>query len=337
MTNDGSEVFEWEQSRSLRCQAVTTTPDSSTTSDSQSCATRKVRITEVGPRDGLQNQPARIATEAKIKFIDALSQAGVAEIEVSSFVSPKWVPQLSDAAEVFAGITRHPEVIYSALVPNMTGLERAIESRAGKISLFTAATDDFNLRNTNSTVAQSIERFRPMVDLAQSAALPVRGYISCVVRCPYAGVVDPDAVADVVAALLDLGITEIDLGETLGVAVPTEIERLYDAVSTRIDPTETTFHMHDTRGTGLACVVAAYQLGVRSFDTSAGGLGGCPYAPGAMGNVPSEDVVFCFERMGIPTGVDLDQMVRAGVIIEHAVGKPLPGRAYRARKGQMHI
>ena len=294
----------------------------------------EIRITEVGPRDGLQNQGALIPTDIKIKFIDALAQSGVAEIEASSFVSPKWVPQLADASEVFAGIKRRNGVIYSALVPNLRGVERAIESRAEKISVFTAATDEFCLRNTNVTIAQSIDRFKPVVDLAVSAGLPVRGYISCVVRCPYTGPVDPSAVAEITKMLLDIGISEIDFGETLGIAVPTDIERLYEEAGKVMEPGRTTFHMHDTRGTGLACVLAAYELGVRSFDTSSGGLGGCPYAPGAAGNIATEDVVYCFEKMGITTGVDLDQLIRAGMIIENAIGRPLLGRTYHARKSQ---
>lgn len=296
--------------------------------------TPEVRITEVGPRDGLQNQSALIPTQSKIKFIDALSQSGVAEIEASSFVSPKWVPQLADASEVFARITRNPNVIYSALVPNLKGMEQAMRSRADKISVFTAATDDFCLKNTNATIDQSIDRFKPVVELARSANLPVRAYISCVVRCPYSGPVDPKQVAEITRKLLDLGITEIDFGETLGIAVPTDIHRLYDATSTVIEPANTTFHMHDTRGTGLASVLAAYECGVRSFDTSSGGLGGCPYAPGAAGNIATEDVVYCFENMGITTNVDLDQLIRAGMILENAIGRPLMGRTYRARKSQ---
>ncbi len=304
---------------------------------SHSTKPSSLRITEVGPRDGLQNQSGLVSTAAKIAFVDALVKAGVAEVEVSSFVSPKWVPQLADAAEVFTGVARTPDVVLSALIPNLRGMERALEAGVEKVSVFAAATDAFSLKNTNAPTSVVIDRFEPVLALAKSQGLPVRGYISCVVQCPYAGRVDVLDVVEIVKRLLDLGVDEIDFGETMGVAVPCDIARLYDATSGVVEPAATTLHMHDTRGTGLACVLAAYELGVRSFDTSSGGLGGCPYAPGAAGNIATEDVVFCFEQMAISTGVDLDQLIRAGMIIENALGRPLPGRAYRARKSQGHF
>ncbi len=289
-----------------------------------------VRITEVGPRDGLQNQPALIPTNDKVAFIEALAIAGFAEIEVSSFVSPKWVPQLADAAEVFATLHTQDNVMYSALVPNMRGMERAIESGVKKISVFTAATDAFAKRNTNATIDESIKRITQVVRRAKDEHIAVRGYISCVIRCPYSGWVDPADVAVVTQKLLDIGIDEIDLGDTLGVAVPTDIETLYDGISHIIQPQETALHTHDTRGTALACILTAINLGVRAFDTSSGGLGGCPYAPGAAGNAATEDVIFCLERMGIQTGIHLDRLIAAGRLIEKSIGRPLPSRAFRA-------
>lgn len=289
-----------------------------------------IRITEVGPRDGLQNQPKLIETVDKVAFINALSLCGFAEIEVSSFVSPKWVPQLADSAEVFTQITRNPDIIYSALVPNERGLEIALEANVEKVSVFTAASETFNKRNINATIDESIERFKPVVEGSKSAGKPVRGYISCVVACPYEGYIDPDAVALVVKKLQDLGIDEIDLGETIGVAVPTDIHKLYDAVGEVVKPGDTTLHLHDTRGTGLACLLAAIDIGVYSFDASAGGLGGCPYAPGATGNIATEDVIYCLAHMGIETGVDLEKLLAAGKMIEAVLGYKLPSRVFRA-------
>jgi len=289
-----------------------------------------IRITEVGPRDGLQNEPGTVSAADKVAFIDALSDSGVAEIEVSSFVSAKWVPQLGDAAEVFAGITRRSGVVYSALVPNMKGLEGAVACHVEKIALFTAASETFNRHNINATIAESIDRFRPVVAEASAQAMIVRAYVSCAIACPYEGPIAPKAVAEVVRRLLDLGVDEIDLGDTIGVAAPTEIDRLYEAAGAVVDPGRTTLHLHDTRGTALACLLRALELGVRSFDASTGGLGGCPFARGAAGNLATEDVVYCLERMGIETGVSLPRLIEAGSIIERALGRRLPGRVYRA-------
>jgi len=289
-----------------------------------------IRITEVGPRDGLQNEQRPVSTADKIAFIDALSLSGVAEIEVSSFVSGKWVPQLGDAAEVFTGITRQRGVVYSALVPNIKGLEGALACNVEKIALFTAASETFNQRNINASILESIDRFRPVAAEAKAQAMIVRGYISCAIACPYEGAIAPAAVVDVVRRLLDVGVDEIDLGDTIGVAAPTDIDRLYEAVSAAVEPGRTTLHLHDTRGTALACLLRAIEIGVTSFDASAGGLGGCPFAPGAAGNVATEDVVYCLTRMGFETGVDLRRLVAAGSIIEKALGRRLPGRVFRA-------
>lgn len=289
-----------------------------------------ITITEVGPRDGLQNERQPIATDAKVQFVDRLSDAGLPEIEVSSFVSPKWVPQLGDAAEVFARIHRRPGTVYSALVPNERGLEAAVEARVDKIAVFTAASETFAQRNTNATIEETIERFRPVVKTARNHDLSVRAYISCVVACPYEGPIDPQQVRCVAERLLELGVTEIDLGETIGVAAPSDIDRLYAGLDGLLAPADTTLHLHDTRGGALACALRAMQLGVMQFDASAGGLGGCPYAPGAAGNLATEDLLYMANRMGINTGVDLDALLGASRHIAEALGRELPGRVFRA-------
>jgi hydroxymethylglutaryl-CoA lyase len=263
-----------------------------------------VRITEVGPRDGLQNEKQVIAADAKVAFVDLLSEARFPEIEVSSFVSPKWVPQLGDAAEVFARIRRRPGTVYSALVPNERGMEGALAARADKIAVFAAASESFSQRNTGGSIDEVLARFLPVIAAARAAGLPVRGYVSCVVRCPYEGPVAPGAVRTVVDRLLALGVDEIDLGETLGVAVPDDIARLYDGIAPAIAPGRTTLHLHDTNGRALDNARAALALGVRSFDSSAGGLGGCPYAPGARGNVDTVSLLSMLESEGYETGVD---------------------------------
>ena len=265
---------------------------------------RFVRITEVGPRDGLQNEKQVIAADAKVAFVDLLSEARFPEIEVSSFVSPKWVPQLGDAAEVFARIRRRPGTVYSALVPNERGMEGALAARADKIAVFAAASESFSQRNTGGSIDEVLARFVPVIAAARAAGLPVRGYVSCVVRCPYDGPVAPGAVRTVVDRLLALGVDEIDLGETLGVAVPDDIARLYDGIAPAIAPGRTTLHLHDTNGRALDNARAALALGVRSFDSSAGGLGGCPYAPGARGNVDTVSLLSMLESEGYETGVD---------------------------------
>jgi hydroxymethylglutaryl-CoA lyase len=265
---------------------------------------RFVRITEVGPRDGLQNEKQVIPAEAKVAFVDLLSEARFPEIEVSSFVSPKWVPQLGDAAEVFARIRRRPGTVYSALVPNERGMEGALAARADKIAVFAAASESFSQRNTGGSIDEVLARFLPVIAAARAAGLPVRGYVSCVVRCPYEGPVAPGAVRTVVDRLLALGVDEIDLGETLGVAVPDDIARLYDGIAPAIAPGRTTLHLHDTNGRALDNARAALALGVRSFDSSAGGLGGCPYAPGARGNVDTVSLLSMLESEGYETGVD---------------------------------
>ena len=289
-----------------------------------------IRITEVGPRDGLQNESVVVGIADKVAFIDHLSRSGVAEIEVSSFVSPEWVPQLADAEAVFAGIARTPGVVYSALVPNERGLDRALAAGVDKVAHFTAASEAFCRRNTNASIDETFERLAPVVAGARAAGVPVRGYISCVVMCPYEGPIDPATVRVVAARLLDAGVQEIDLGETIGVAVPADIQRLYDGLAGLLDPVDTTLHLHDTRGTALACAAAAMDLGVRSFDASCGGIGGCPFAPGAAGNLATGDLAYFCDRMGHATGVDLDALFDAARHISAVLGRDLPGRVFRA-------
>ncbi len=285
---------------------------------------RHVRITEVGPRDGLQNEAAIIAAADKIALVDALSAAGFPEIETTSFVSPKWVPQLADAAEVMAGVERRPGTIYSALVPNEKGLARALEAGAQKLSIFTAASESFCGRNLNASIAESIDRFAPVIAAARDGGLPLRGYVSCVVECPYEGRIAPTAVLDTVRRLLDAtdGAVEIALGETLGVAVPDEIDRVLDAVSAAVPIPEIDLHLHDTRGFALACVDRALSLGVRAFDASCAGLGGCPYAPGAAGNLATEDLLAFLERGGWATGIDAAAVDAAGRLAARLTGRP---------------
>ena len=289
-----------------------------------------IRITDVGPRDGLQNEKGVIETADKIEFINRLAASGVAEVEATSFVSPKWVPQLGDAAEVLAGITPVENVVYSALVPNMKGFERAAECGVRKIAVFASASESFAQKNTNGSVNEVIDRFIPVVEAAKKENMTVRGYISCIVACPYEGEIDADDVTRVAERLLDIGIDEIDLGETIGVAAPKDIDILYQQLSRVIPPKYTTLHLHDTRGSALACAFRAMQLGVRSFDSSCGGLGGCPYAPGASGNLATEDLVYMCQRLGVETNVDLAKLFDAAGYIAARLGRSLPGRVFAA-------
>ena len=282
-------------------------------------ASRRIRITEVGPRDGLQNESKIVPTETKIRLVDALSAAGFPEIETSSFVHPRWVPQLADAAEVFAGIDRRDGILYSALVPNVQGLERAVEAGVSKVSVFTAASESFCRKNINADIEESVERFRPVIESAMEMGLPVRGYVSCIVECPYEGTVSPSAVSEVVARLLDLGPMEIDLGETLGVASPDQIEEVLAACVTRMPLSDICLHLHDTHGHALDSVERAVGLGVNRFDSACGGLGGCPYAPGAAGNLATERLLALCEKRGWETGVDQAMVSTATSVVREAL------------------
>jgi hydroxymethylglutaryl-CoA lyase len=289
-----------------------------------------VRIVEVGPRDGLQNESRAIPTDVKVALVDALSEAGYDEIEVSAFVSPKWVPQLADAADVFARIRRRPGVIYAALVPNEQGLERALEAKAGKIAVFTAASETFNRKNINAGIEESIARFAPVVPRALQAGVRVRGYISTAFWCPYEGKIDPAAVVPVAKRLLDLGVEEISIGDTIGKAVPEEVHALLDRLLDALPQDQIALHFHDTYGTAVANALAAYARGITTFDASAGGVGGCPYAPGAAGNVATEDLVWALRRSGAEIAIDLEKVSAASDLLASALGRKLPSRVREA-------
>lgn len=292
-----------------------------------------VRIVEVGPRDGLQNEAAPIPTDAKVAFVDALSQAGYDEIEVSAFVSPKWVPQLADAEEVFARIRRREGIVYSALVPNAEGLRRAMAARVGKIAVFTAASETFNRKNINASIEESIARFAPVVPEARAAGIAVRGYISTAFWCPYEGKIEPAAVTKVARKLIDLGVDELSIGDTIGKAVPAEVHALLDLLLDAAPQDAIAMHFHDTYGTAVANALAAYDRGITIFDASAGGVGGCPYAPGAAGNVATEDLVWALARSGAALTVDLERVHAASDVLAQALGRPLRSRVRETRRG----
>lgn len=268
----------------------------------------RVTLFEMGPRDGLQNEARLIDTRDKIRLVDQLSDCGFSHIEVTSFVSPKWVPQMADAAEVMAGITRRPGVVYAALTPNLQGFERARAAGADAVAVFASASEGFSQRNINCSVAESLTRFRPVLAAAVRAAVPVRGYVSCITNCPYDGPVDPEAVAAVAAALFDMGCAEISLGDTLGAGTPETIGRVLDAVLARLPAQVLAGHYHDTGGQALENIEVSLRRGLRCFDSAIAGLGGCPYAPGAKGNVASEAVVARLHALGFDTGIDGDRL-----------------------------
>ncbi len=290
-----------------------------------------VRIVEVGPRDGLQNEKVNIPTEQKIHFINLLSEAGLPIVEATSFVSPRAIPQLSDAGAVMAGITQYPNISYPVLVPNRKGMERALASGVRSISVFTAASESFTRHNINATIAESLANFRPVVALAQQEHIPVRGYISTVFGCPYEGTVDPQRVLSLAQALLEMGIAEISLGDTIGVATPIQVMKMINLLTTQgISINQIAVHFHDTRGTALANVLASLQMGVTTIDSSVGGLGGCPYAPGAAGNVATEDLLYMLSGMNIETGVDLERVVAATSYIAPLLGHAPTSKYYQA-------
>ena len=269
---------------------------------------RVIRITEVGPRDGLQNESTPVSSAAKIAFINALSKANFAEIEVTSFVRADRIAQLADAAQVMAGITRSKGTVYSVLVPNERGLDGALAAGAEKISVFVSASESFSQRNVNATIQECLDKLRPVVSRARAATLPVRGYVSCVVKCPYDGIMDVAQVREVCARLLEMGVTELDLGDTIGAAVPDDMDRLLNGLQSVAEPKDMTLHLHNTSGRAIAVAERAIALGVVSFDSSAGGLGGCPFAPGSPGNVATEDMLELAARLGLATGVNVDQV-----------------------------
>ncbi|MGA9853282.1 MAG: hydroxymethylglutaryl-CoA lyase [Gammaproteobacteria bacterium] len=280
---------------------------------------KSVKIVEVGPRDGLQNEKTIVPAAVKIEFINRLSQTGLKTIEATSFVSPEWIPQLADADEVFRGIEKRPGVSYPVLVPNEKGMQRALDAGVKEVSIFTAASETFNQKNINCSITESIERFKPVMALATKHAVRVRGYISTVIGCPYEGSIAPEAVARVAKQLVAIGCYEISLGDTIGVGTPVKVQRMVTAAAAEVPMERLAVHFHDTYGQALANIHACLEMGVAVVDASTSGLGGCPYAKGATGNVATEDVLFMLTGMGIETGVDLAKLLAAGDFISSAV------------------
>ena len=289
-----------------------------------------VRIVDVGPRDGLQNEKATIATDVKVGLVDRLTDAGLQAIECASFVSAKWVPQMADGAEVMARIRRKPGVVYSALVPNMKGLEAALAAGSQEVAVFAAASESFSQKNTNCSIAESLARFEPVMAAAREHGIRVRGYVSCVLGCPYEGEIAPSAVAGVAGALYDIGCHEVSVGDTIGTGTPGKTKTMIEACAARVPIDKLAGHYHDTYGQALANIYASLEMGVAVFDSSVAGLGGCPYAKGATGNVATEDVAYMLHGLGIATGIHLDRLVDAGEFICAALGRPTNSRVGRA-------
>jgi hydroxymethylglutaryl-CoA lyase len=290
----------------------------------------RVKIVDVAPRDGLQNEKGSVPTEVKVELVNRLTDAGLQSVEAGSFVSPKWVPQMADSAEVMARIRRKPGVAYPVLVPNLKGLDAAIAAGAKEIAGFAAATEAFSKRNTNCSIAESMVRQKEVCDAAMAAGLRVRGYISVVLGCPYEGEVKPKAVADIARQLRDMGCYEISMGDTIGTGTPARAQRLFDELVRDIPVTMLAGHFHDTYGQALANILAVMEQGVAVFDSSVAGLGGCPYAKGATGNVATEDVLYMLNGLEIQTGIDMDKLLDAAEFICARLGRPTVSRAGRA-------
>jgi hydroxymethylglutaryl-CoA lyase len=291
----------------------------------------KVQLVEVGPRDGLQNQKQTIPLAAKLQLIDDLADAGHTVIEAGSFVNPKWVPQMADSEQVFAGITRRAGTRYCALTPNLQGFERALAAGADEVAIFAVASESFSQKNINCSIQESLQRYRELMTEAQRHNMPVRGYVSCVLGCPYEGEVAPDSVAEITGKLLDMGCYEISLGDTIGVGSAGSMQRLLSALLPRFKPEQLAVHCHDTYGQALSNILIALQHGIATVDASVAGLGGCPYAPGASGNVATEDVVYMLQGMGIETGLALDKLIAAGSRISATLGRENASAVARAR------
>jgi hydroxymethylglutaryl-CoA lyase len=295
----------------------------------------RVRIVDVGPRDGLQNEKQTIPTEVKVELVDRLTDAGFAAIEVTSFVSPKWVPQMADGAEVMARIRRKPGVVYSVLVPNMKGFEGALAAKADEVVVFGAASEAFSQKNINCSIAESIERFRPVAQAAREHGIHVRGAISCALGCPYQGEVKPEAVAYVARLMRDIGVQHIGVADTIGVGTPRATQAAMEAALGVYDLADVSGHFHDTYGQALANIYACLEMGIATFDTSVAGLGGCPYAKGATGNVATEDVLYMLHGLGIETGIDLAKVVATGQWISGVLGRKPFARAGNAIAAKM--
>jgi hydroxymethylglutaryl-CoA lyase len=294
----------------------------------------EVTIYEVGPRDGLQNEARNVPTVDKIRFIDALVASGIRAIEITSFVSPKWIPQLADAAEVARGVQRPAGVRMSALVPNRRGLDTALAAGMKEIAVFLSASETHNKKNINKTIGETFEAFKEVIPPALAANVPVRAYVSTVYGCPYEGEIDPDKAVELTTRLRDLGVYEISLGDTIGVANPAQVEDVLGRVLAKHPAKSVAVHFHDTQGTALANCLVALQMGVTTIDAAAGGLGGCPYAPGASGNLATEDVVAMLHAMGVKTGIDLDKLTEASRTASTFVGHELPSKYLKAHLGK---
>ncbi|MBG0848100.1 hydroxymethylglutaryl-CoA lyase [Pseudomonas chengduensis] len=293
-----------------------------------------VRLVEVGPRDGLQNEKQPISVADKVRLVDDLTAAGLSYIEVGSFVSPKWVPQMAGSAEVFAGIQRQPGVTYAALTPNLKGLEAALEAKVEEVAVFTAASEAFSQKNINCSIADSLQRFVPLMEAAKAADVRVRGYVSCVLGCPYDGEIAPEQVASVARELYAMGCYEVSLGDTIGTGTAGKTRSMLEVVGRDIPRGRLAGHFHDTYGQALANIYASLLEGINVFDSSVAGLGGCPYAKGATGNVASEDVLYLLQGLGIETGVEIDKLIAAGQRICNVLGKANGSRVARARLSQ---
>ncbi|MCF6216881.1 MAG: hydroxymethylglutaryl-CoA lyase [Emcibacter sp.] len=281
-----------------------------------------IRLYEVGPRDGLQNEKIFVPSEVKIKLIEMLTAAGLRKIEATSFVSPKWVPQMADNAQVMAGISSFSGVDFSVLTPNLTGYEAAASAGVKEVAIFGAASESFSQKNINCSISESLERFEAVMDRAKAENIAVRGYVSCVISCPYEGAIDPQIVADVAAKMIQMGCYEISLGDTIGTGTPRDIRQMLKAVTARVPISKLALHCHDTYGQALANILAGIEMGISVIDSAVGGLGGCPYASGASGNVATEDVLYMLNGMGVKTGVDLDKIIEAAWYISDFLGRP---------------
>jgi hydroxymethylglutaryl-CoA lyase len=293
----------------------------------------RVTVYEVGPRDGLQNEARLVPTEDKIVFIDALSRTGLPAIEITSFVNPKWIPQLADAAEVSRGVARVPGVRYSALVPNRKGLESAVAAGMKEIAVFLSVSETHNKKNVNKTVAETLTAFEDVIEPAKAQGLKVRAYVSTVYGCPYEGAVDPRRALELTQTLRQMGVYQVSLGDTIGVANPAQTQRVLELILADVPQAEIALHFHDTRGTALANCWVGLTLGVETIDAAIGGLGGCPYAPGASGNLATEDLVAMLHDMGIQTGIDLDALVACSQLVASHVGHELPSKYLKAHLG----
>ncbi len=290
----------------------------------------QVKIVEVGPRDGLQNEKQIVPTEIKIELINRLAEAGVRVIEATSFVSPKWVPQMGNNTAVMQGIKRHPATVYPVLTPNLQGFDTAIQAGASEVAIFAAASETFSRKNINCSIVESLKRFEPILSSASALEIPVRGYVSCVVGCPYEGAIAPEQAASVARTLFDMGCYEVSLGDTIGVGNPATIQRMIEACAKAVPVGKLAGHYHDTYGMAVANIYASLQMGMATFDSSIAGLGGCPYAQGASGNVATEDVVYLLQGLGIETGIDLAKLALIGDWISTALNRPNGAKAGRA-------